>query len=67
MEWERGLNEHTNGLLKQFFPKKSDFTHLSQKEIDFAQNATNNRPRKLLLYKIHAEVFFKHGSVTLAT
>ena len=65
--WERGLNEHTNGLLRQFFPKKSDFTLLSQKDIDFAQNAINNRPRKLLCYKTPAEVFFKHRTVALAT
>lgn len=64
--WERGLNEHTNGLLRQFVPKKSDFEQLSQEDIDFVQNSLNNRPRKVLNYKTPAEIFFKHGSVAFA-
>lgn len=64
--WERGLNEHTNGLLRQFVPKKSDFGQLSQEDIDFVQNSLNNRPRKVLNYKTPAEIFFKHGSVAFA-
>jgi IS30 family transposase len=64
--WERGLNEHTNGLLRQFVPKKSDFGQLSQEDIDFVQNSQNNRPRKVLNYKTPAEIFFKHGSVAFA-
>ena len=46
--WERGLNEHTNRLLRQFFPKKSNLTQLSQADVDFVQNSLNNRPRKVL-------------------
>ena len=64
--WERGLNEHTNGLLRQFVPKKSDFSQFSQEDIDFAQNSLNNRPRKVLNYQTPAEIFFKHGSVAFA-
>ncbi len=64
--WERGLNEHTNGLLRQFVPKKSDFSQITQVDIDIAQNALNNRPRKVLNYKTPAEVFFEHGGVAFA-
>jgi|AntAceMinimDraft_12_1070368.scaffolds.fasta_scaffold74998_1 IS30 family transposase len=61
--WERGLNEHTNGLLRQYIPKKSDFEQLTQTDIDIVQNALNNRPRKVLNYRTPAEVFFEHTSV----
>ena len=56
--WERGLNEHTNGLLRQFIPKKSDFRNISQENIDYVQNLINNRPRKVLGYFTPTEVFF---------
>ena len=64
--WERGLNENTNGLLRQFVPKKSNFEQFSQEDIDFAQNSLNNRPRKVLDYRTPAEIFFKHASVAFA-
>jgi IS30 family transposase len=57
--WERGLNEHTNGLIRQYLPKKSDFTHVSKEEIIMIQNRLNHRPRKVLGYKTPYEVFFK--------
>ena len=56
--WERGLNENTNGLIRQFFPKGSDFTHITQSQIIDAQNNLNYRPRKTLGYKTPAEVFY---------
>ena len=56
--WERGLNENTNGLIRQFFPKGSEFTHITQSQIMKAQNNLNYRPRKSLRYKIPAEVFY---------
>ena len=46
--WERGTNENTNGLLRYFFPKKSSFAHLTQKDIDQAVRLLNTRPRKRL-------------------
>ena len=46
--WERGLNENTNGLLRQYFPKGTDFRTLTQKDIDDAVYKINNRPRKIL-------------------
>jgi len=56
--WERGLNEHTNGLIRQYLPKKSEFLHISKEEIITIQNRLNHRPRKVLGYKTPYEVFF---------
>ncbi len=55
--WERGLNENTNGLLRQYFPKKTKFDDISTEEIQAAVNKINNRPRKCLNYKTPAEEF----------
>lgn len=66
--WERGLNENTNGLLRQYFPKKTDFTQVSENEIEIAMNKLNNRPRKTLGYKTPNEIFFgTKPSVALGT
>ena len=56
--WERGLNENTNGLLRQYFPKKTDFRQVSENEINKAMDKLNNRPRKALGYKTPNEIFF---------
>jgi IS30 family transposase len=56
--WERGLNENTNGLIRQFFPKGKDFSTITQKEIIDVQNNLNYRPRKSLGFKSPAEVFY---------
>jgi transposase, IS30 family len=55
--WERGCNENFNGLLRQFFPKKSSFANIEQEEIENAVRLINNRPRKRLGYLTPAEVF----------
>ena len=55
--WERGLNENTNGLLRQYFPKKTDFAKVSQDEVDTVVEAINNRPRKTLNYLTPNEKF----------
>ena len=55
--WERGCNENFNGLLRQFFPKKSSFANIKQEEIENAVKLINNRPRKRLGYLTPAEVF----------
>ena len=55
--WERGTNENTNGLLRQFFPKGMDFSAISQSEVDKASKLLNNRPRKCLNYRTPTEVF----------
>jgi IS30 family transposase len=46
--WERGLNENTNGLIRQYIPKKSDFALYDDEYIDSIENKLNNRPRKTL-------------------
>ena len=65
--WERGLNEHTNGLIRQYLPKKSEFLHISKEEIITIQNRLNHRPRKSLGYKTPYEVFFSEMSKKLAS
>ncbi len=55
--WERGSNENANGLLRQFFPKKSVFATITQKDIQKAVRLLNNRPRKRLNYSTPYEVF----------
>jgi len=59
--WERGTNENTNGLIRQYFPKNSHFTTITQQEINTAMERLNNRPRKRLRYKTPNQVFFKSG------
>ncbi len=65
--WERGLNENTNGLVRQYFPKKHDFTTITDKEINHVVKRLNNRPRKTLGYRTPNEVFFKQPLVALTT
>jgi IS30 family transposase len=65
--WERGLNENTNGLVRQYFPKKSDFSKINDKRIRTVVERLNNRPRKTLSYKTPNEVFFKRPLVALTT
>ena len=54
--WERGLNENTNGLIRQYFPKSRDFTTITQKEINQVMDRLNNRPRKCLGIKTPNQV-----------
>lgn len=55
--WERGLNENTNGLIRQYIPKDKDFAELTESEIMVIQDRLNNRPRKCLGYATPNEVF----------
>jgi len=57
--WERGLNENTNGLIRQYLPKGSSFNCVDNKQIQSIQDKLNNRPRKCLGFKTPNEVFFK--------
>jgi IS30 family transposase len=57
--WERGLNENSNGLIRQYFPKKYDFTKITNAELRRVAQQLNNRPRKSLGYRTPNEVFFK--------
>ncbi|HSF08485.1 MAG TPA: IS30 family transposase [Nitrospirales bacterium] len=56
--WERGLNENTNGLIRQYFPKQRPFTTITQQEIQQVMNKLNNRPRKSLGFKTPNQVCF---------
>ena len=56
--WERGLNENTNGLIRQYFPKHCDFTTITTQQIKKAMDKLNNRPRKSLGFKTPNQVFF---------
>ena len=64
--WERGTNENTNGLLRQYFPKKSDFQAISNKALEQAISRLNSRPRKTLRFKTPFEVFY-HTAVALTS
>jgi IS30 family transposase len=56
--WERGTNEHTNGLLRQYYPKGTDFALVSHQDLTDKVKRLNNRPRKRLNYQTPSEVFF---------
>ena len=55
--WERGANENLNGLIRQYFPKKSDFKSITNDKIKQVIDMLNNRPRKRFGYKTPNEVF----------
>lgn len=65
--WERGTNENTNGLVRQYFPKGSDFTKLTDTDIQRTMTRLNNRPRKRLNYRTPQRVFFKEQKIALTT
>lgn len=55
--WERGLNENTNGLIRQYFPKGTDFTKVTHAEVAAVELKLNRRPRKCLDYQTPNDIF----------
>jgi IS30 family transposase len=63
--WQRGSNEYHNGLLRRYLPKGTDFSKISQKELDEIVEEINNRPRKCLGFRTPKEVFMKELGVAI--
>jgi IS30 family transposase len=63
--WERGTNENTNGLVRQYFPKGTDFSKITQREVKAVEKRLNDRPRKKLGYRTPNQVFFDSPPVAL--
>ena len=57
--WQKGTNENTNGLIREFYPKGMDLSLVDEKELEERLNELNNRPRKCLKYKTPIEVLYK--------
>ncbi|MBS0172755.1 MAG: IS30 family transposase, partial [Nitrospira sp.] len=56
--WERGLNENSNGLLRQYFPKAMELIEVTQEQVQWAVDRLNHRPRKVLGFRTPFEIFF---------
>lgn len=65
--WQRGCNENTNGLLRQYFPKGMDFSNMTNKDLVSVVQNLNSRPRKCLNYQTPHEVFYGAIRGALAT
>ena len=59
--WERGTNENTNGLIRQYFPKKTDFSKVACKDVLAVAHKLNQRPRKCLDFQTPYEVFLEQA------
>ena len=60
--WERGTNENTNGLIRQFFPKRMSLLQVNRKALQSTMDKLNHRPRKSLNYRTPHEVFCNSNS-----
>jgi IS30 family transposase len=63
--WERGQNENANGLLRQYFPKKMELDNVTEKEVYYAVDKLNSRPRKILNYLTPYEAFEKFTGINI--
>lgn len=59
--WERGTNENTNGLIRQYIPKSTEFTEITNEDIQFVENRLNTRPRKCLSFKPPVVILNNNG------
>jgi len=64
--WQRGLNENTNGLLRQYWPKSTDFKKVSAKDVSAVIIELNDQPRKKLVYKTPAKLVAEHMTAIAA-
>ena len=64
--WQRGLNENTNGLLRQYWPKITDFKKVSKKDVSSVIVQLNNRPRKTLNYQMPSTLMANHMAAFVA-
>ncbi|HGW1001385.1 TPA: IS30 family transposase, partial [Raoultella planticola] len=62
--WQRGTNENTNGLIRQYFPKKTCLAQYTQHELDQVAAQLNNRPRKTLKFKTPKEIIERVVALT---
>jgi transposase, IS30 family len=60
--WQRGTNENANGLLREFFPKRTDLAQVSEEDLELALHLINHRPRKCLGWKTSYEAFWEEVS-----
>jgi IS30 family transposase len=58
--WERGTNENTNGLIRDYFPKGTDFSKVSRRSLKSVERLLNNRPRKVLGWQTPNQAFRKN-------
>lgn len=65
--YQRGTNENTNGLIRQYFPKRTDLSEVSDQELSLVMHRLNHRPRQCLQFKTPAQVFFQQAGAALQT
>jgi IS30 family transposase len=64
--WERGLNENTNGLLRQYWPKSTDFKKVTSTEVANVMKQLNQRPRKTLGFKTPEQLMHNYMEAMVA-
>jgi IS30 family transposase len=65
--WQRGLNENTNGLIRQYVPKSSEIRTITKEQIELIMDRLNNRPRKSLGFLTPNEVFYERKNINRIT
>lgn len=63
--WERGTNENTNGLIRYYLPKETDFNLVSESQLKTIEDKLNNRPRKILGFKTPSEMITKEKNIMM--